>query len=88
MAAFAAMLSGNKKEEERKKNERKREKEWGIYKGKEMNIILMPCHDSFNMKLAFLVKETCVPNEINPRLGKKARRGDYLSVQGRCKSCV
>ena len=31
MAAFAAMLSGNKKEEERKKNEWKREKEWGIY---------------------------------------------------------
>jgi len=29
MAAFAAMLSGNKKEEERKKNEWKREKEWG-----------------------------------------------------------
>ena len=28
------------------------------------------------------------PHEMNPRLGKIARRGDYLSVQGRCKSCV
>ena len=28
------LFSVNQKEEERKKNERKREKEWGIYKGK------------------------------------------------------